>query len=127
MGKIWLLWGCLFGFLSVALGAFAAHGLKSVFDDYQMGLIGTANQYLSYHAFALLALGLWNHWEKWSATLFAGLSYILGIVLFSGSLYAYAFFGFPWLVAITPVGGVFFLIAWFLFAVAIMRAKNDII
>lgn len=127
MGKFWLVWGCVFGFLSVALGAFAAHSLKAVLDPYQMGLIATANQYLTYHAFALLALGLWNHWEKWSSTLFAGLSFITGIVLFSGSLYAYAFSGLKWLVFITPVGGVFFLIAWFLFAVAILRAKNEII
>jgi uncharacterized membrane protein YgdD (TMEM256/DUF423 family) len=127
MGRMWLMWGCLFAFLTVAMGAFGAHAFKSILNDYQMGLIDTANRYLAYHSFALLALGLWSHWEKWSATLFAGLSFITGIILFSGSLYIFAFTEIKWFVRITPVGGSLFLLGWALFAVAIVRAKSEII
>ncbi len=127
MGRIWLLWGCILGFLSVALGAFAAHGLKELLPPEKMEILATANEYLTMHAFALLALGLWNHWEKWSSTLLAGLSFLLGVVIFSGSLYLYVLMDLKAAAMFTPIGGSLFLIGWLLFSFSIIKTKNSII
>lgn len=127
MGRIWLLWGCIFGFLSVALGAFGAHGLKAILSLEQLQVLGTANQYMMYHSFALVALGLWSHWEKWSSNLWAGLCFTLGIVLFSGSLYILVFMDLKAAGMITPLGGSLFLLGWVLFALSVIRTKSSII
>lgn len=127
MGRVWLLCGCIFSFLSVALGAFAAHGLKPLLTSEQMAILETANHYLGFHAVALLALGLWSHWEKWTSPVWTGNCFVLGIIFFSGSLYAYVLTGVKWLAMITPVGGSLFLIGWLLFAMSVIRTKNTII
>lgn len=127
MGRMWILWGCIFGFLSVALGAFGAHALKPLITIEQMEILKTANLYLMFHAVALLGLGLWNHWEKWSSTFVTGLCFVFGVILFSGSLYAYVLTGVRFLAMITPVGGSLFLIGWLLFAFSVIRTKSNII
>ncbi len=127
MGRIWLLWGCILGFLSVALGAFAAHGLKATLEPEQMAILRTANEYMSFHALALLALGLWSHWEKWSASLITGICFLLGVVIFSGSLYIYVLLNLRAAAMVTPIGGSLFLLGWVLFAVSILKTKNPII
>lgn len=127
MGRIWLLWGCIFAFLAVALGAFGAHGLEPILDPKQMKTLHTANQYLSYHALALLALGLWSHWEKWSSSFWPGICFLLGIILFSGSLYVLVFLQWRTAAFITPIGGSLFLLGWLLFAISIIRTRNSIV
>ncbi len=127
MGRIWLLWGCILGFISVALGAFGAHSLKPLMTEDKMEILLTANQYMAYHAFALLILGLWSHWEKWSSTLFTGLCFLLGTVIFSGSLYCYVLFELRTAAMLTPIGGSLFLLGWILFAVTIIRTRGSII
>ena len=127
MGRVWLLWGCLLGFLSVALGAFATHALQQQLNSDQLAILATANEYMKFHALALLALGLWSHWEKWSATLWVGVSFLLGIILFSGSLYIYVLMENKTAAMVTPVGGSLFLIGWILFAVAVLRARSNLI
>ena len=127
MGRVWLLWGCIFGFLTVLLGTFAAHGLQQMFEPQKLEIIHTANRYLAYHAFALLALGLWSHWEKWSSSLWVGLCFVMGIILFSGSLYVYVLFELKAAAMVAPVGGTLFMLGWLLFAFTILRTKNSII
>ncbi len=127
MGRIWLLWGCILGFLSVLLGAFGAHTLKPLMTAEKLEILMTANQYMAYHALALLVLGLWSHWEKWSSTLLTGLCFLLGSVIFSGSIYVYVFFEHKTAAMMTPVGGVLFLLGWFFFALTIIRTKGSII
>ena len=127
MGRIWLMWGCLFGFLTVGLGAFAGHALEHTLDANKLSWIATANTYLAYHTFALLTLGLWNHWEKWAATFFAGTFFIIGILLFCGSLYALALLDMDFAKFITPFGGVSFLLGWINFAISVGRANNPIV
>ena len=127
MGRIWLLWGCLLAMLSVILGAFGAHALKETLAPDRMAILATANQYLAYHAMALIALGLWNHWEKWSATFFTGLCFLFGIIFFSGSLYILVLMDLKAVGMITPIGGVLFIIGWLLFALSIIRTKNTIV
>ncbi|MCJ8276883.1 MAG: DUF423 domain-containing protein [Bdellovibrionales bacterium] len=127
MGRIWLLWGCLLGFLSVALGAFGAHALQALLDSQQMDTLAIANQYMSFHALALLALGLWSHWEKWSSSLWAGMCFVLGTVLFSGSLYVLVLLNLRAAAFVTPVGGSLFLLGWILFAFSVVKTKSQII
>lgn len=113
--------GSVFSFLSVALGAFAAHGLK--LDAYSASVFETAARYQFYHSLALLILAIASvskpHWvHSWTPRLF-----IFGIVIFSGSLYLLAITGIKILGAITPIGGTCFLTGWFLQIITV--AKKD--
>ena len=127
MGRVWLMWGCVFGFLTVAMGAFATHAFQSILPDKNLAWVATANTYMAYHSFALLALGLWSHWEKWASSLIAGSCFVLGILLFSGSLYGLAFSGLRSLVFVTPVGGSLFLLGWIFFAISVFRTRNPLV
>ncbi|MGB1092089.1 MAG: DUF423 domain-containing protein [Oceanobacter sp.] len=110
----------LLGFLGVALGAFGAHGLKSVLEPAMMTVYQTGVQYHQIHAVALLVIGLWQllrptspeHGSlKWAALFMLG-----GVLLFSGSLYTMAMSSVRMLGMITPIGGVSWLIGWALLA-----------
>ena len=107
--------------LAVALGAFAAHGLKSRLSPDMLGIFEVGVRYHMYHALALLAVA-WasSRWPNGS-TRAAGWAFIVGIVIFSGSLYILSITGIRWLGAITPIGGVAFLIGWFLLIWAVWR------
>ena len=118
MHKGYLKTAAIIGLLSVALGAFAAHALKNVVSDYAVNIFETAVRYQFYHVFALLAVAIIykdnrNNFIKW-----AGMLFIIGIILFSGSLYFLAVIkaivlpGYKWLGPITPVGGLFFILGW---------------
>lgn len=103
------------GFIAVALGAFGAHALKNRLDDYALGVYQTAVQYQLYHSLALLGVGVLALQLPTSRMLTAsGVAFILGILVFSGSLYLLSFTGLRWLGAITPIGGLAFLIGWLL-------------
>lgn len=102
----------LFGFLSVALGAFAAHGLQGILDEKYLPIFHTGVTYQFYHT---LALGLViAFWEKSEQKLLkcAAFFFIVGIVIFSGSLYILALTQTDWFGAITPLGGLSFLAGW---------------
>jgi len=115
--------GAILAMLAVALGAFAAHGLKAVFDAYRLGIFETAVKYQMYHALALLAVGALASRPGYSRRLLQGaaLAFGLGIALFSGSLYALALTGSGWLGALTPLGGLAFICGWIALAVAALR------
>lgn len=105
------------GFLAVSLGAFGSHGLKSRLTEHYLGVWQTAVQYHFYHALALCVVALlWhksaNVWLNTSGALF-----LAGIVFFCGSLYWLALGGPRWLGPVTPLGGLFFLLAWLCVAV----------
>ena len=109
------------GLLAVALGAFGAHGLKAIISPEMLEVYKTGVQYQFYHTFALLAVGILMNFNqsktlKWSATLF-----IIGMILFSGSLYVLAISGIKALGFITPFGGVTWLAAWVLLFVHCRR------
>jgi len=108
---------------AVALGAFGAHALKTRLSAEMLAVWHTGVEYHIYHAFGLLAVGLVAQQRLGSALLkWSGWAMLAGIVLFSGSLYALALSGERWLGAITPVGGVAFLVAWALLVAAVLRA-----
>ncbi len=113
MTKFWLISAGIFGFLSVAFGAFGAHSLKNILDDYGRSIYEKAVLYQMFHTMALLAVGLMQHFNKEISFSMAGWGFFVGIVLFSGSLYLLAVTGMKWLGAVTPVGGVAFLFGWF--------------
>lgn len=103
----------LSGFLSVALGAFGAHGLKNRLSQDMMAIYHTAVQYQFLHTLALLAVGiLIQQWGKSTALTVSAVSFLFGILIFSGSLYVLSFTGIRWLGAITPIGGTAFLAGW---------------
>jgi uncharacterized membrane protein YgdD (TMEM256/DUF423 family) len=112
--KLILAFSGVFGFLSVALGAFAAHGLKHRLDDYARGIWNTAVQYQMFHALALMVLAVLISQHAASRLVWAGYLWIVGIFLFSGSLYCLAFTGLRWLGILTPIGGLAFLFGWLL-------------
>ena len=103
------------GFLAVGLGAFGAHALRGSLDARAMGVYDTAVLYHFVHTLALLAVALLCRLRNPRRALVgAGLAFALGVVLFSGSLYALAVTGTGWLGIVTPFGGVAFLVGWLL-------------
>jgi uncharacterized membrane protein YgdD (TMEM256/DUF423 family) len=118
----------LLGALSIILGAFGAHALKEIFTSDILQVYETAVRYQMYHAFALLAAGiLYKEFTNKKIKL-AGDLFIAGIILFSGSLYALCFIEYQhlssllWIGAITPLGGLCFIIGWLLlFAGAVKK------
>jgi uncharacterized membrane protein YgdD (TMEM256/DUF423 family) len=119
--------GAGFAMLAVIIGALAAHGLKQVLDTYSLGLFETASRYQMYHAIGLLIVAVISTIPQFSPRWlkFAAFAFILGIVLFSGSLYLLALSGIKWLGAITPLGGVAFLFGWLALIVAALKYPNQ--
>ena len=108
--------------LSVALGAFGAHGLRNTLSPEDLVTFETGARYQMYHALALLAVA-WAY-ARWEAPLVqvAGWLFVIGIVIFSGSLYALVLSGQRWLGAVTPLGGVALLAAWLVLAWSVFRS-----
>ena len=98
--------------LAVAAGAFGAHGLRSRLGPGSLAIFETAARYQMYHALGLLAVA-WAA-NQWGGALpnWAGWLFVVGTVLFCGSLYALALTGIGWLGAVTPLGGLAFLAGW---------------
>jgi uncharacterized membrane protein YgdD (TMEM256/DUF423 family) len=114
------------GALAVGIGAFGAHGLRGKITPDLLEIFETGVKYHFYHTLALLALALLpaTVWQgRWAAA--AGWSWIIGVLIFSGSLYLLAITGTRWLGAITPIGGVAFILGWcFLFLAASTRGEQ---
>lgn len=107
----------------VAAGAFGAHGLKRILSADMLQIWQTGVLYHLIHALGMLALAaLMGRLSSPGLLGWAGLLMFMGIVFFSGSLYVLALSGTKWLGAITPLGGVLFILAWLLTAVAAWRA-----
>jgi uncharacterized membrane protein YgdD (TMEM256/DUF423 family) len=122
MAKFFMLSGLLNAILAVMLGAFGAHALKASLTDRMLDIYNTASEYHFYHALGLIIIGLlMSHvvaspWLKYS-----GILMLIGIVLFSGSLYLLAVSRISWLGAITPVGGLAFILSWLAAFIAILK------
>jgi len=112
MTRIFLVLGAVFAFLGVTAGAFGAHFLKTVLSPDMQAVFETAVRYQMYHALALLIVGWACEQFPQGSFMPAGWLFAGGVGLFSGSLYALAFTGSTWLGALTPLGGVAFLVGW---------------
>jgi uncharacterized membrane protein YgdD (TMEM256/DUF423 family) len=108
--------GAVFAFLGVALGAFGAHALRGRLEAADLAVYETGVRYQMYHALALLAVAWATSVWPGSTVRLAGWLFVVGIVLFSGSLYALVLTGHRGLGAVTPFGGLAFLVAWGLLA-----------
>lgn len=122
MSRQWILIGAVSGFFGVVLGAFGGHYLKAILSEKSFSIYQIGIQYQMWHALALIGLGIWGIAQPGMDTQWAGLGFTLGIVLFSGSLYALALTQLPFLGMITPLGGVSFLAGWIAFAFLAMRS-----
>jgi uncharacterized membrane protein YgdD (TMEM256/DUF423 family) len=98
--------------LAVGAGAFGAHVLEGRISGDSLKIFDTAVQYQVYHAFGLLAVAVFSMSHATPLLQWAGKLFVAGTVVFSGSLYLLAFTGIGWLGAITPIGGVCFLLGW---------------
>lgn len=112
--RLFFLLGTLFAGLGVGFGAFGAHELRSTLSSEDLATFETGVRYQMYHALALIGVA-WaaSRWES-AAVVAAGWAFVAGIVIFSGSLYLLVITGPRWLGAITPIGGVAFLVGWVL-------------
>jgi len=121
--KLFLILGGINAALVVMLGAFGAHGLKAKLTAEMLAVYQTGVHYHLFHALGLLAIGIVatqiadSVWLKWSGWLI-----LLGIILFSGSLYVLSVSGLRWLGMVTPFGGVAFIAAWIVFVIAIVKS-----
>lgn len=121
MFRGFLMLAAFFGFTGVALGAFAAHGLKDRLSAEYLAIFHTGVMYQLVHALALLAVALLAVQIPGRLMTWAGISFVVGIVLFSGSLYLLTLTGVTRLGIITPFGGLAFLAGWLLLGVAAWR------
>jgi uncharacterized membrane protein YgdD (TMEM256/DUF423 family) len=113
MAKLFITLASLSGMLAVIFGAFGAHALKSRLDDYALGVFETAVQYHFNHSLALLAVGILALSQPQTVLLkSSGWLFLLGIFIFSGSLYLLSLTGARWLGAITPLGGLALIAGW---------------
>lgn len=135
MKKQFLVFGGFSGASAVALGAMAAHFLESkmqagLLTERNLHAFKTAAEYQMYHAIALIGIALLSEKVENEAIARAGYSFVIGTVLFSGSLYFLStgsLMGLPalkWLGPVTPIGGLFFIIGWLFLAFAGLRKKD---
>ena len=116
-----LITASLAALLAVAFGAFGAHGLKDRLDEADMAIYRTAVDYHMWHALGLALIGLLaERYPEASGFRWAGAAMIIGLLLFSGSLYALSLSGLRWLGMITPLGGLSFMTGWALVALTLM-------
>lgn len=123
MTRLFATIGALSAFLAVAAGAFGAHALRARLDTQALQTFETAARYQMYHALALFAVAwVLTRWTSPAAPI-AGWLFIIGTVLFSGSLYALALTGARALGAITPIGGLAFLGGWVCLVIALVSDR----
>ena len=125
MSQIFLAIAATFGGVSVILGAFASHALKDKLSERALEIWETGTKYQMYHALALFLVALLlNYLSNSSMPLtIAGYAFIVGTILFSGSLYALSLSGIKILGAITPLGGVAFITGWLCLAIAALNIE----
>ena len=123
MDRLFFGLGATSAFIAVAAGAFGAHALRARLSPDLLATFETGARYQMYHALALIAAA-WAT-ARWPGSLiqWAGWLFVIGTVLFSGSLYALALSGVRWLGAVTPFGGVAFLGGWVCLVLAAMRGR----
>jgi uncharacterized membrane protein YgdD (TMEM256/DUF423 family) len=130
MRKELLIWGAIFAMLTVASGAFAAHFIKAKVTADVLIVFETAVRYQMYHSIAILLTGILYKEYPQKSLIWAGRLFIIGIILFGGSLFLLTYIkamgsdNFLWVGAITPFGGVAFIVGWILLGYGVL--KNNV-
>lgn len=120
--KFWIIISAVSGFTAVAIGAFGAHGLKEKLTTDMLEVYKTGVLYQFIHTIVLLVLSLTNFIKTNVASVF----FLLGIILFSFSLYIYSTSGITFFAMITPIGGVCFLIGWLWIIAEVIKTKKKV-
>lgn len=122
----WAALGALTMAIAIGMGAFGAHGIRGRVSDRMLAIWETAARYQAYHALGLLALGLLRDRLDAGAKQIdrVAMLFIVGMLIFSGSLYLLVATNLRWLGAITPLGGVSWISAWILLSVTLARSKS---
>ncbi|SEN62430.1 DUF423 domain-containing protein [Nitrosomonas marina] len=127
MPKPFLLLGAINTFICIALGAFGAHGLKSVLTDDMQTIFHTGLQYHLYHSFGLLIIGLLLiHYAKSRLIELSGWLMLLGIILFSFNLYLLSLTEIRAFGIITPFGGFSYIVSWVVLAIALWKDSPSV-
>lgn len=122
--KKFAFYGAIFMLSAVALGAFGAHGLKNILTKEMLIIYNTGVEYQFYHALGLFCVAFIANLNSSKQVKIAGYCMTFGILVFCGSLYIMTFTGIKILGAITPIGGVAFILAWVLLAISIMKTTE---
>ena len=111
--------GAASALIAVAAGAFGAHALRSRLEPASLAIFETGARYQMYHALGLIAVAFAvSQWPAARSAVWAGWLFVAGTILFSGSLYLLALTGVRWLGAVTPLGGLAFMLGWICLALA---------
>lgn len=113
----------VFGLLGVALGAFGAHGLKTKVSAEDLAIFDTAVRYQLWHALALFCVALAQRQQASAWLPRAGIAFVAGIAIFSGTLYVLVLANLRWMGAITPIGGVALMLGWLFLALAFAKPR----
>ena len=119
----WIIAGSFFAALAVIFGAFGAHGLKSKVSPEDLIIFETGVRYQMYHALGLVLLGLLGMSTSFTISQLPALFFVIGIIIFSGTLYLIPLTGIRWLGAITPIGGIAFIAGWFILIYNILISR----
>ena len=124
--KTWLIVGACLAGVSVLLGAFGAHGLKTRVSSDDLGIFETAVRYQMYHSLGILFISTLGITKSFPDNILLIPTYLMvaGIIIFSGSLYILVLTNTRWLGAITPIGGGLLIFSWFLLAFNIYRSMQ---
>lgn len=129
MQRLYLILAAISGLLAVVLGAFGAHVIKTAVAPNVLEIYETGIRYQFYHTFALLAVGILFAWFPGKALQTSGLLFVIGMVLFSGSLYLITYLESagkaisPGVGVITPIGGLFLIGGWIALLIALWGKK----
>lgn len=123
MYRLWMALAGLNGFLAVALGAFGAHNLVDMLSPSEMSNWESASQFHAYHALALFGVG-WLAFRSAPLANWAGMFFVIGIVLFSGSLYLSSFTESQMIAMAAPFGGAGFMLGWIMVMVGALRERQ---
>lgn len=123
MQKLFLVIGSLLGAFSVIIGAFGAHALKNILESSgRTDVFETAVKYQFYHALGLILLGLLMFNLKHQFLNYAGYSFMIGVIIFSGSLYILCLSGITKFGMITPIGGLFMIAGWVFLTIGVLKS-----
>jgi len=124
MTNLIIAFGAINAFLAVGAGAFGAHGLKSILTPEYLAVFKTAADYQLIHGIGLILIGILSKDYASPYITVSAIFMFIGIIFFSGSLYLLTLTGTKWLGAITPIGGLCFLIAWLTLGLNFLINKN---